>query len=99
MIRKNILTFLLISGLLGWLSNNIQAQDLSGNKGSGLLVNISYAYQVPGGDLAERFGNNFNIGLNLEYLTEKSNLIFGVETGYLFDNDLKIEVFKNLCSD
>ena len=72
------------------------AQDLSENKGPGLLFNISYAAQTPAGDLVDRFGSNFNIGLNLEYITDKSNFIFGLESGYIFGNDVKTNVLTHL---
>ena len=97
MIQFNtILKSSLLSLLLGVLCVPLQAQNINSNDGSALLVNFSYAVQSPGGDLVDRFGTNFNIGLNLEYLTEKSNLIFGLETGFLFGNEVKINVLRGL---
>ncbi len=46
-------------------------------------VTLSYAYQVPQGDLAQRFGNNSNIGLSAG-VKFKSNIVLGLEGGFLF---------------
>lgn len=51
------------------------------------MLSGSYAYQVPGGDLADRFGNNSNIGITfLQKL--KSNWLFGAEYDIIFGNNL-----------
>lgn len=47
------------------------------------LVTASYAYQLPGGDLSERFGANNNIGLGA-LRKNKRNYFLGVEGGFLF---------------
>jgi hypothetical protein len=52
------------------------------------LLKFSYAYQVPGGDLAKRFGVNSNVGINLMYKSKK-NLLLGVNGSYLFGNKIK----------
>ncbi len=44
---------------------------------------INYSFQFPGGDMAERFGNNSTIGLGLNYKS-KSNWTAGFEISYLF---------------
>lgn len=50
----------------------------------------SYAYQVPGGDLAERFGNNSNIGGGCLLKTDK-NFLFGIDFNFLFSDNVKEE--------
>lgn len=53
-----------------------------------VAVTASYAYQVPGGDMSLRFGNNSNVGLNT-FRKNKRNFLFGVEGSFLFGNDIK----------
>lgn len=71
-------------------------QDYSANKGHGILFNISYAAQFPGGDLSDRFGNNYNVGIGLDFITDQSNWIFGLESGMIFGSDVKIDVLANM---
>jgi hypothetical protein len=52
------------------------------------MVDVSYAFQVPGGDLAKRFGNSSALGLNFQYKT-KSNWLFGVGGSFIFGADIK----------
>ena len=57
----------------------------------------TYTYQMPGGDMADRFGNNSGIGGGFQWKTNK-NWIFGGEFIYLFGNDIKIadQIMNNL---
>jgi len=48
-------------------------------------VSISYAYQIPGGDMANRFGNNHNIGLGF-HIKSKTNWYYGIQGSYLTGN-------------
>jgi hypothetical protein len=50
-------------------------------------ISISYAYQVPGGDLADRFGHNSNGGFSVQRRTS-TNWLFGLEGGFLFGNEV-----------
>lgn len=50
-----------------------------------VVVSASYAHHVPGGDLADRFGLNSNIGLSAARKTRK-NYLFGVEGSFIFGN-------------
>ncbi len=49
---------------------------------------INYSFQMPGGDMADRFGTNSTIGLGLTYKM-KSNWTLGFEGSYLFGSFLK----------
>lgn len=89
---KRILFFVLFVWQVQLLPAQVGAQNL----GEGLLINLSYAYQIPSADLSSRFGNNFNLGLNTEYITSKSNLIFGLEGSFIFGNQVKTDVIANL---
>lgn len=52
------------------------------------LVSASYSYQIPAGDLADRFGNNSAIQLNVDYKTQKQ-WMFGVNGSYFFGKDIR----------
>lgn len=93
--NKAMRTLLLL--MLGCLSLTLHAQESDrGNVGSAFLFHISYAFQTPGADLAARFGNDFNIGIGVDYLTPKSNWILGLESGYLFGQEVKTNVLATL---
>ncbi|NUN99697.1 MAG: hypothetical protein HUU01_03670 [Saprospiraceae bacterium] len=66
------------------------------NADNALLLHISYAVQMPGGDLSKRFGTNFDVGGGLEWMTAKGNWIIGIEGGYLFGSTVKTDVLANL---
>jgi hypothetical protein len=90
--------FLLVLSLI-LLSGGLSAQrtfEERENIGNGLLFSISLGFQEPGGDMADRFGANSNLGGGLEFITEKSNFIFGLEGGFLFGSRVKEDVIANL---
>ena len=58
-------------------------------------VNITYAGQLSGGDLADDFSNNLNIGGGIQYMT-KNNWIFGVEANTMFGGNIKKDVLANM---
>ncbi len=68
------------------------SQKTSTNEEKKLIPSISFnfGYQIPGGDLASRFGNNSNIGGSF-WLKLPSNIIFSIDGYYLFGNELKEE--------
>ncbi len=75
---------------------NLCAQNKAQNQGTGILLHIGLGGQTPGGDLATRFGSNMNVGGGLDWLSEKSNWIFGLEGSYLFGTDVQENVLENL---
>ncbi len=54
------------------------------------VLGVGYGFQVPGGDLEERFGNNSNIGVKAQWKTA-SNLILGLEGGVIFGNTVRAD--------
>ncbi len=78
------------------ITSGLYAQNTELNKGHGILLNFTFGGQLPGSDLADRFGPNLSIGSGIEYLTEKNNLIFGLEGHYLFGSDVKEDVLASL---
>lgn len=52
------------------------------------LIDFSYSFQIPGGDLAQRFGNHSEIGVSFLIKTHK-NFLYGVDWNYLFGDEVK----------
>ena len=48
-------------------------------------ITIGYGYSTPGGDLANRFGNNGSIEVGF-HVKDKKNWYYGVQFNYLFGN-------------
>lgn len=92
MLKKILLLLLLCPSVL-FLSAQPTEKD---NAGGAILVNITYAFQLPSGDLVTRFGSSGGIGGGLEYMTEKHNIILGVEGYVFFGNTVKEDVLINL---
>lgn len=83
--RKTV-TFLFI---LLMVSLNGFAQDTTKSKTQEILpmFRVNYAFQFPGGDLQDRFGNNSNVGASFSLLTP-SNFQFGVQGEAIFDGSV-----------
>jgi hypothetical protein len=61
-------------------------------------VTASYAFQLPGGDLAQRFGWNNNIAL-MAHRKLPSNYLLGVEVGFLFGDQVRESgLLRNMIS-
>ncbi len=52
------------------------------------MIGPAFSFQVPGGDLAERFGSNFTIGGTFMIKTKK-NLLLGADGNFIFGDNLK----------
>ena len=62
------------------------------------LLGASYAYQIPGGHLAERFGNNSNLGITSLVKTKK-NWLCGFDANFIFGDQLREDsIFKNIST-
>lgn len=68
------------------------------NDGRVLGVTFSYAYHIPIGDIADRFGNNFSVGGGLDYLT-KNNFILGTQANIHFGNEVKEDILTMFTQD
>lgn len=77
-LRCSFLFLFLLSACTG-----LRAQHRTDSISSGFAFSASFAYQVPGGDLAARFGNNANAGASAWYKSKK-NLMFNLQWSYLF---------------
>src|SRR4051812_2095298 len=79
--------FLLLTGVL--MINGVSAQySIRDSSIAFPMIGAVVGYQFPGGDLAKRFGSNFNVGGLFQWKL-KSNWIFGVEGQFLFGNNVK----------
>jgi len=85
MFRKGSIVLLVAICLCRTVSAQVNMKDSSA---SGFLVGISYAAELPAGDLAKRFGFNNNIQLAVSYKTS-NNWIFGIKGEYIFGDVLK----------
>ncbi len=73
-----------------------QGENRHANYGGVLAFQLSYAYEIPGADLKVRFGNNNSVGLATEWMTDKSNWIFGAKINYFFGQKVKQDVIATL---
>jgi hypothetical protein len=62
------------------------------------LVAIHLGAHLPGGDLAQRYGGDLNLGASFMFKTKK-NWIFGVESNYFFGRNVKIDVLSQMRSE
>ncbi|MCB0807290.1 MAG: hypothetical protein KDC05_15940, partial [Bacteroidales bacterium] len=84
--RSLILTFLLsVLISVGFSQHNVTDTSLSIP-----MFYASYAYQVPGGDMADRFGANSNIGGGFKWKLA-SNWMIGADFSYVFGNTINDE--------
>jgi len=71
-------------------------KDEDGQTDNLIMFSIYHTFQIPGGDLKKRFGNNSNIGCLLAYKTNK-NIIFSLGGGGLFGSNVKeSNLFNNI---
>jgi hypothetical protein len=52
------------------------------------MIGVTFAYQFPGGDMADRYGSNFNTG-GVFLWKLRSNWIIGIEGDFLFSDAVK----------
>lgn len=90
---KTTLSLLVSLCLMG---NWVLAQS-NYNEGPVIFYHIGYGLQTPQGDLADRFGPNFNLNNGVEFMTS-NNWIFGLDGQILFGNEVKTDVLAPLRS-
>jgi len=78
-LRNLLLIPLLTSGVF------VLAQNIRDSTLALVAVQASYAQQIPGGDMADRFGTNSNVGLGA-FRKFRNNFILGAEGSFLFGN-------------
>lgn len=63
-----------------------------------IYLHFSWSYQLPQGDMADRFGDSQNVGVQAEWIFEKSNIIVGVSSDFFYGNAVKEDIgalFRN----
>ena len=95
--KKNILlySFLLAFSVITAQNNKDTLSHTSGKADFILAFSAYYTYEIPGGDLAQRFGNNHKIGGQFTLKTS-SNWIASFDGGYMFGTNLKPEAYSIL---
>jgi hypothetical protein len=62
------------------------------------MFTANYSFQIPGGDLAKRFGANSTIGSSFMVKT-KSNFLLGVDGNFIFSSQIKEDsLFSNITT-
>ncbi len=96
--RKKTLIVLIISLNCFWLHSYSQLNVKDSTLSAGMF-SITYAYQIPGGDLVDRFGNNSNIGGSFMWKTH-TNWIIGADFNFFFSSNIKHkdDILKNILT-
>ena len=83
---RRYLIILLVFIAFSWsLHAQVNAND---SVVAAFIPTISYAYQIPGGDIAKQYGHNSTIGAGLMYKSRK-NVLFSLDVNFIFGNDVK----------
>lgn len=77
-------------------SIQLAAQEKDNPQYNTLGLSISTAFNIPGGDLSDRFGTSTEVGIGLEYLMSKTKLIFSIEGDFIFGSTVKEDVLSSL---
>jgi hypothetical protein len=83
----------LAAAIICGLSYSASAQDdlFGGTKErarKGFILGFNGGIDIPGADMAKRFGTSFRLGPSVLYKTE-GNWMFGAKADFLFGNDIK----------
>jgi hypothetical protein len=93
-IRKIRLFILFISIISFQLSAQVSVRDSSIYTP---FVGVSYGGELSGGDLAKRYGGNFDIGMCINFKL-KNYWIIGINGSYFFGKTIKENIFANIAS-
>ena len=70
------------------IENLIAQKDIKDTSISMSIINVGYTFDLPAGNLAERFGWNSYASIGYSYKTNK-NFIFGISGGYIFGDQVR----------
>ena len=82
------ISFLFIVCLLLFANPNFSQVSVKDSSVFIPLVKMSYAIQLPEGDLAKRFGLNSAVNVAMIFKTKK-NLMYGIEGSFIFGNQIR----------
>ncbi len=93
-LKKSILLYLtLLISSLTWGQSGIRDSSIRFS-----MIGVAYGIYLPGGDLEDRFGINSMVSLEYRYKLN-SNFFFGVNTGFLFGDNVEAEgLFEGLST-
>jgi hypothetical protein len=91
-VKKIVFFFLLVNSINSFAQKNIRDSI------SFPMIGASFQFQLPGADMAKRFGYNFNVGGFFQWKL-KSNWLFGVDGEFIFSDQVKDNVLSNLMTD
>ena len=61
------------------------------------IISFHFSFQIPGNDLAKRFGSNSNVGGSF-MIKNKNNWLFGADYNFLFGNIIKEDTILKMIS-
>ena len=93
-----IVTLIFVFTIFSSLSAQKLEETKIGNLDPGFIIGFSYGVNLPGGDLANRFGQNFKVDITPTYYFYNSNLSIGIEASYIFGTKIKDNPLSNLFS-
>ncbi len=91
MLKKSTLLLFLGVALIGPLTAQRfpeHPETDARNTGQAILTHLTFAGQLPGGDLKDRFGTNGSFGGGAEWISA-NNFLLGLEGHYMFGNKVK----------
>jgi len=66
---------------------------------SNILLSINHVFQIPAGNLADRFGNNSDISISMIYKNQR-DLVITLEGGFIFGPEVKEDnLFESINGD
>lgn len=87
--HKRFISLLFALILVVSFTSEVQSQvNVQDSTISTFIVQIVYAYQFPGGDMAKDYGQNSTIGAGFSYKTDQ-NWLWTAEMNFIFGNDVK----------
>ena len=91
--KKTILLSILLSALPVLLHAQFKS-NINDTTVNAKLVTLGYTFQLPLGDMADRFGPGNNLGAGF-YFKLPYNLLLGVEANYLFGGNVREDTMLN----
>lgn len=81
-------TIIILGGIIFCIGGAKAQAPKKDSASKGVIINMSYAGQLPGGDLAKRFGYNSNVQLGA-YYKSSTNWLLGFQGAAIFGNVLR----------
>jgi hypothetical protein len=88
MLKKIAVFVFFVSVLLLINTGSFAQRNIKDSTITSSFISFNYSYNVPGGDLKNRFGNNSAVGANF-FRKYKNNFVWGIDFSYLFGSDIK----------